>query len=36
MAKVKRTYQGGRCVVVGGEGWHEGVKGIVASRIDNR
>ena len=36
MAKVKRTYQGGRCVVVGGEGWHEGVKGIVASRIVNR
>lgn len=36
MAKVERTYQGGRCVVVGGEGWHEGVKGIVASRIVNR
>ena len=36
MAKVEQTYHGGRCVVVGGEGWHEGVKGIVASRIVNR
>lgn len=36
MAKVEETYHGGRCVVVGGEGWHEGVKGIVASRIVNR
>lgn len=36
MAKVEKTYHGGRCVVVGGEGWHEGVKGIVASRIVNR
>ena len=36
MAKVEETYRGGRCVVVGGEGWHEGVKGIVASRIVNR
>ena len=36
MAKVAETYQGSaRCVVVGGEGWHEGVKGIVASRIVN-
>ena len=34
--KVTKTYQGGRVVVVGGEGWHEGVKGIVASRIVNR
>ncbi|MBQ9006654.1 MAG: single-stranded-DNA-specific exonuclease RecJ [Atopobiaceae bacterium] len=34
--KVARTYKGGRVVVVGGEGWHEGVKGIVASRIVNR
>ncbi|MBR2682948.1 MAG: single-stranded-DNA-specific exonuclease RecJ, partial [Atopobiaceae bacterium] len=36
LAKVKATYDGGRVVVVGGEGWHEGVKGIVASRIVNR
>ena len=36
MAKVEATYDGGRVIVVGGEGWHEGVKGIVASRITNR
>lgn len=36
MALVERTYDGGRVIVVGGEGWHEGVKGIVASRISNR
>ena len=36
MAKVEETYDGGRAIVVGGEGWHEGVKGIVASRIVNR
>ncbi len=30
---VEATYCGGRCIVVGGEGWHEGVKGIVASRL---
>ena len=36
LAKVERSYTGGRCVVVGGAGWHEGVKGIVASRIVNR
>ncbi len=35
MAKVE-TYDGGRAIVVGGEGWHEGVKGIVASRLTNR
>ena len=35
LAKVEETYRGGRVVVVGGEGWHEGVKGIVASRIVN-
>ena len=33
LAKVAATYEGGRAVVVAGEGWHEGVKGIVASRI---
>lgn len=27
---------GDLCVVVSGEGWHEGVKGIVASRLTNR
>lgn len=32
---VRRTYSGGRVVVAAGEGWHEGVKGIVASRITN-
>jgi single-stranded-DNA-specific exonuclease len=36
LARVEATYEGGRCIVVGGEGWHEGVKGIVASRIVNR
>lgn len=33
---VERTYDGGRVIVVGGEGWHEGVKGIVANRLVNR
>ncbi len=36
LALVEQTYAGGRVIVVGGEGWHEGVKGIVASRIVNR
>ena len=36
LAKVEETYAGGRVIVVGGEGWHEGVKGIVASRLTNR
>ena len=36
LAEAERTYDGGRVVVVGGEGWHEGVKGIVASRLVNR
>ena len=35
MALVESTYDGGRVIVVGGEGWHEGVKGIVASRLVN-
>ena len=35
-ALVASTYDGGRAIVVGGEGWHEGVKGIVASRLTNR
>ncbi|MBE6468444.1 MAG: single-stranded-DNA-specific exonuclease RecJ [Coriobacteriaceae bacterium] len=36
LARVAETYDGGRVIVVGGEGWHEGVKGIVASRLTNR
>ena len=37
MAKIEAEGRAGaRCVVVGGEDWHEGVKGIVASRIVNR
>lgn len=35
LALVEKTYTGGHVIVVGGEGWHEGVKGIVASRIVN-
>lgn len=29
------TYKGERCLLVAGQGWHEGVKGIVASRLTN-
>lgn len=36
LAKVEESYAGGRVVVVSGAGWHEGVKGIVASRIVSR
>ncbi len=36
IAKVEATYDGSRIVVVGGEDWHEGVKGIVASRLTNK
>ncbi len=36
IAKVEATYDGSRIVVVGGEEWHEGVKGIVASRLSNK
>lgn len=36
MAMVDALYEGGRVIVVGGEGWHEGVKGIVASRMVNK
>ena len=36
MALAEQTYAGGRVVLVGGQGWHEGVKGIVASRLVNR
>lgn len=34
--KVDISYQGERAIVVAGEGWHEGVKGIVASRLASR
>lgn len=36
LAEAQRSYRGGRVVVVGGPGWHEGVKGIVASRLVSR
>ncbi len=36
IALAERTYHGERALVVAGEGWHEGVKGIVASRLTNR
>ena len=35
LAQAQRTYQGGRGLILAGEGWHEGVKGIVASRMTN-
>lgn len=31
--QAQQTYRGQRALVVAGEGWHEGVKGIVASRL---
>ncbi|MEC4176060.1 single-stranded-DNA-specific exonuclease RecJ [Adlercreutzia sp. R7] len=34
-AQAADTYRGQRALVVAGEGWHEGVKGIVASRLVN-
>lgn len=33
--QAARSYHGQRALVVAGEGWHEGVKGIVASRLVN-
>ncbi len=33
---IGRSYAGERVIVIAGEGWHEGVKGIVASRIVNK
>ncbi len=33
--KARETYRDQRVLVVAGEGWHEGVKGIVASRLVN-
>lgn len=35
LARVEATYDGEKVIVVGDEGWHEGVRGIVASRIMN-
>lgn len=34
-ARAQEVYRGQRALVVWGEGWHEGVKGIVASRLVN-
>ncbi len=36
MTLVESTYEDEKVIVVAGEGWHEGVKGIVASRLVNR
>ncbi|MBY4798129.1 single-stranded-DNA-specific exonuclease RecJ [Collinsella sp. AGMB00827] len=36
VARVEAMPHRGRALVVAGEGWHEGVKGIVASRLVNR
>lgn len=36
LALAERTYAGERALVLAGEGWHEGVKGIVASRLASR
>lgn len=33
LREVERSYRGEPAIVVAGEGWHEGVKGIVASRV---
>jgi single-stranded-DNA-specific exonuclease len=36
LAMAERVYHGERALVLAGEGWHEGVKGIVASRLATR
>ena len=36
LAQAERVYHGERILVLAGEGWHEGVKGIVASRLSTR
>jgi single-stranded-DNA-specific exonuclease len=36
LAMAERVYRGERALVLAGEGWHEGVKGIVASRLATR
>ncbi len=33
---AKSQYSGGRVLVLASDGWHEGVKGIVASRLSNK
>lgn len=33
VALAERTYDGERALLLAGEGWHEGIKGIVASRL---
>ena len=35
-AQAEQVFKGQRALVVAGVGWHEGVKGIVASRLANR
>ncbi|MDR1412329.1 MAG: single-stranded-DNA-specific exonuclease RecJ [Actinomycetes bacterium] len=35
-ARAQRSLSGGRSIVLAGESWHEGVRGIVASRIARR
>lgn len=35
-AAAEEQYHGGRVLVLAGEDWHEGVKGIVASRLANK
>lgn len=35
-AQAHQVYHGEKCLVLAGEGWHEGVKGIVAARFVNR
>lgn len=36
LAQIDATYNGERAIVLAGEGWHDGVKGIVASRVAER
>ena len=33
LSRLEKSYDGERVIVLAGEGWHEGVKGIVASRV---
>lgn len=33
LARIEATYKGERAIVLKGENWHDGVKGIVASRV---
>lgn len=35
-AQAEEVYEGGPCLVLAHEGWHEGVKGVVASRVASR